>query len=246
MRWLPQSVEAVSRKECYLSSDILVCVSENTKKDLYSWYDVTSKQVERIYLGVSTKDFHPVISSETAKFKAKYGLKPNYFVLDGSIFPEKAKLFCKAFSSLGTDFSLFSYGGALKKYVAEDCKKYGIPFRQVGFLSDKEVLDALAGSMGLIFLSANEGFGLPVLEAMACKIPVLCSHMTSLPEVGGDSVHYFADHTYAGIKNGLVSFVDNKSRDQFVEKAYLRSQQFTWKKSAEKLVKRIMAERNGT
>jgi len=239
--WLPKSVEGVSRKEAYASSDILACISKNTKKDLHSWYDMSSKRVELVYLGASAKDFHPLVSCENAGFMEKYLLKPNYFILDGAIFPKDAEIFCRAFSSLNTDFSLFSYGGAVKKDVATSCSKYKIPYRQVGFLSGKEVLDALAGSKGLIFLSANEGFGLPVLEAMACKIPVLCSRMTSLPEVGGDSVHYFTDHTYEGIRKGLVPFFNNEERNQFVEKAYTRSQEFTWIKAAEKLVKIILA-----
>jgi glycosyltransferase involved in cell wall biosynthesis len=234
--WLPRSIEAVSRKEDYLLSDILVCISKNTKKDLYSWYDMTSKQVEMVYLGVSSEDFHPLASCENAGFMEKYKLKSNYIVLDGAILPEAAEIFCKVFSSLNTNFSLLSYGGALKKEVVASCLKYKILYQQVGFLSDKEVLMALSGSKGLIFLSPNEGFGLPVLEAMACKIPVLCSHMTSLPEVGGDSVYYFTDHTYTGIKNGLVPFLNIKDRYQLVEKGYTRSKLFTWEKTVQKLV----------
>ena len=232
--WLPRSQEAVSRKEAYLSADVLACISKNTKKDLCSWYDMSTKQVEMVYLVVAPNDFHPLPAHVDPRFTKKFGLESDYLVLDGCISEEVAETFCKAFSSLNTNFKLFSYGGALKKVVATSCEKYNIPYRAAGFLSDKEVLMALAGSKGLIFLSPYEGFGLPVLEAMACKIPVLCSDTSSLPEIGREYVHYFTDSSYMGIQNALSSFFNDENK-QLVENAFARSQTFTWQKTAKKI-----------
>ena len=238
--WLSGCNEYVARSKAYLNADTLICISENTKRDLCSWYDTTSKRVEVAFLGVSSKEFHPLISCENARFMEKYGLKPGYMVLDGDITGEVSEVFCKAFSSLGTNLSLFWYGGALKDYVMQSCTKYKIPFQKVGRLAEKEIPLALSGAGGLIFISDAEGFGLPVLEAMSCRTPVVCSHTASLPEVGGDSVQYFANHSFECIRDNLSSFFDIENRKQIAEKGFIRSKEFSWKKTAEKVVKVLL------
>ena len=238
--WVRGCNEFVARSKAYLNADILVCISENTKRDLCKWYDTSSKRVEVVLLGVSAAEFHPLVSRENSGFMLKYGLNPGYMVLDGAITKEVAEVFCRAFSSLDTDISLFWYGGALKEYMVTSCEKHGVPHLKVGHLEDREVPLALSGAEGLIFISGDEGFGLPVLEAMACGIPVLCSNVDSLPEVGGDTVQYFADHSSKCMKESLARFLlDDEYRKFMGERGFVRSQQFSWKKTAEEIVQVI-------
>ncbi len=239
--WLRGCNEYVARSKSYLNADVLICVSENTRKDLYKWYPTLD--VNRIHMvleGVSSKEFHPLVSCENVGFLKKYGLKSNYFVLDGDITQEVSEVFCRAFSLLNTNYSLFWYGGALQSYMINSCTKYKIPHRKAGWLNAGEVPLALSGAQGLIFISDDEGFGLPVLEAMACRTPVLCSHTASLPEVGGDSVQYFVNHGFECMKDSLSSFLNVENRKRIAEKGFSRSKAFTWEKMAEKIVKIVL------
>lgn len=238
--WVRGCNEFAARSKAYLNADILICASKNTKRDLCKWYDMSSKKVGVALLGVSA-EFHPLVSHENTEFMLKYGLNPRYMVLDGAITEEVAEVFCRAFSFLKTDISLFWYGGAMKEYMVTSCEKHGVPYLQVGYLEDREVPLALSGAEGLIFISNDEGFGLPVLEAMACGIPVLCSNVDSLPEVGGDTVQYFADRSLECMKESLARFLlDDEYRKVMGKRGFVRSQQFSWKKTAEEIVQVVL------
>lgn len=240
--WLPKIVEAVSRKESYLSADILVCVSENTKKDIHKWYDVNSKYVETVYPGVS-ESFHSRTSEEIGFFRDRYKIDFDYVVLDGDITYELSEIFCGALSNLGMNLGIVCYGGVLEDLLPDICRKYDIPIRKICWLQQGEVPVVLSGSKGLVFISSYEGFGLPVLEAMSCKTPVICSPVASLPEVGGDSVMYFNSNTLWDMENKLSCFL--KTNDSLVEKAFARSKFFTWKKMSEKITNIIETQTKG-
>ncbi|HEX6444390.1 MAG TPA: glycosyltransferase family 1 protein [Streptosporangiales bacterium] len=102
-----------------------------------------------------------------------------------------------------------------------------------GFLRYVDLPSYLGGALVVAFPSHGEGFGLPVLEAMACGAPVLTTHRTSLPEVGGEAVAY-TEPDAESIGNALAELLDSPERRQsLAEAGYERSQDFTWRTSAE-------------
>jgi len=232
-RELYTSAEAASRRESYLASSILICVSENTKKDLHNWYDVRSKQVEVSYPGVS-REFRPRSSEEISSFRSKYKINFDYVVLDGDITDNLSEIFCTSFSNVAAGLGIVCYGGALKNHFFDACEKCGISVKRIHWLDQEEVPVALSGAKGLIFISSYEGFGLPVLEAMSCKIPVLCSRVASLPEIGKDFVAYFDKYNLKSVEDKLTHFLE--TRNSLVEKAFARSKCFSWKKMAEEII----------
>lgn len=235
--WLKPLNEYTSRSNAYQNAQILICVSENTKKELHEWYrGININKIHVVLEGVNPKEFHPFTSNEISQFLEDYKLKSGYLVLDGDISEVIAENFCRAFSSLNTGLTLFSYGGVLDAIVTKTCQKYKIKYIDAGWLPKKKVPLALAGTKGLIFISNGEGFGLPVLEAMACRIPVICSHIDSLPEVGGDAVQYFTDHSFEDMRNGLSLFLNDEYRKGLAEKGYARSKLFSWERMASKIV----------
>ena len=102
-----------------------------------------------------------------------------------------------------------------------------------GYLRFSDLPGYLGGALVVAFPSRGEGFGLPVLEAMACGAPVLTTHRTSLPEVGGDAVAY-TEPDSDSIRAALRGLLDDPTRRQSLGAAgHDRSQEFTWAASAE-------------
>jgi glycosyltransferase involved in cell wall biosynthesis len=102
-----------------------------------------------------------------------------------------------------------------------------------GYLHFTDLPGYFGGAQVVAFPSIGEGFGLPVLEAMACGAPVLTTHRTSLPEVGGDAVAY-TEPDVAAITAALRSLLeDGERRGSLGDAGYDRSREFTWAASAE-------------
>jgi len=102
-----------------------------------------------------------------------------------------------------------------------------------GYLRFSDLPGFLGGALVVAFPSRGEGFGLPVLEAMACGAPVLTTHCTSLPEVGGEAVAY-TEPDADSIRDALRALLDDGARrDMLADAGFARSQEFTWAASAE-------------
>ena len=102
-----------------------------------------------------------------------------------------------------------------------------------GYLHFTDLPGFFGGALIVAFPSTGEGFGLPVLEAMACGAPVLTTHRTSLPEVGGDAVAY-TEPDAASIKTALRALIDDRAQREALGNAgYARSLEFTWAASAQ-------------
>jgi glycosyltransferase involved in cell wall biosynthesis len=105
------------------------------------------------------------------------------------------------------------------------------------FISDEQLARLYSSCIAFIFPSLYEGFGLPVLEAMNCGAPVLCSNLTSVPEVGGDAVLYFNPRSPDELSEGLVNLRCNETLRARLSAASLeRAKQFCWERSAEDLL----------
>ncbi|HTV54022.1 MAG TPA: glycosyltransferase family 1 protein [Terriglobia bacterium] len=105
----------------------------------------------------------------------------------------------------------------------------------LGYVPDEDMPYLYAGASGFVFPSLHEGFGFPVLEAMACGAPVACSNRSSVPEIAGDAAVYFnpesADEMAQAVER-LLS--DSTLRESLVEKGFARAKMFTWGACARK------------
>lgn len=104
--------------------------------------------------------------------------------------------------------------------------------RILGFQEESDAAALLRGAAGLAIPSLAEGFGLPVVDAMALGIPVLASGCTSLPEVAGDAAIYIDPECVGSIRDGLVRLLDRSDRDARIERGLARAASFTWERTA--------------
>lgn len=248
-RWyLPLSTYYAARR-----ADLLICVSESTKRDLIAETGIDIEKTTVIYEGASfSNSAIQQDSREVNTLYAKYGIeKGRYILFVGTVQPRKnIAALISAYAKVWKDhpgYRLVIAGGigwdAEQDLVAP--YKMGIPDRVVftGRVSP-ELLQALyQGASVYVQPSWTEGFGLPVLEAMAHKVPVVVSSGGALPEVVGDAgiivsleggVGMFVSRLSSAISDLLN---DPKRCEQLKQSGLERVRQFSWKNAANKTFK---------
>lgn len=241
--YLTKSTEFVSR-----FADRIIAVSEFTKKSLleHGW-GATKERITVIPEGVRTDHFSPRDENEGTSVLQKYSITQPYFFFISTIQPRKNVLgLLEAFALLreeevGQDISLVLAGGHGYKFeeVEATIQKFGLAdtVKVLGRVPDEDVPALFSGAVASVYPSFVEGFGLPVLESMACGTPVVCSDTGALPEVGGDAAVYIDPYDVESIAQGLQRIlVDEDLRTQFVEKGHERVQQFSWEKTARQIM----------
>ena len=140
------------------------------------------------------------------------------------------ELACK--EGLDLDIKLVCTGapGERQAWLGEVARAMNLENRILfpGYLSNTTLSELMSNSKGLVFPSLYEGFGIPVVEAMAAGIPVACSNTTSLPEVAGDAALLFDPRSPDQISRAIKSlFDDMELRDRLIRKGYIRSEEFS-------------------
>ncbi|MDQ8193794.1 glycosyltransferase family 1 protein [Coraliomargarita sp. SDUM461004] len=193
--------------------DSVIAVSQFTKQDLIDFFKLPSKQIVVVHNGLSHTSYYPQSAFQLDTFRAKHGLKQPYLIYVSRLeHPGKNHVRLieayEAFRQNTNSKVHLVLGGApwhgadvIQERVAKS------PFAQdillPGFMDEAELPLWYAGAEALVFPSLIEGFGLPVVEALACGVRVVSSNSGSLPEVGGDAAIYFDPESIAAITAGL-------------------------------------------
>jgi len=176
------------------------------------------------------------------KIKEKYGIEKDFILSVGAIEPRKNySLLIKAFKGIKEDFLLIIIGqkGWKNKEIFQLVKKLNLERRVIFFfsVSDEDLCYFYNAATLFVYPSLYEGFGLPVLEAMSCGVPVITSNASSLPEVGGDAVLYFSPYDEEGLVSQIKNIISSPSlQRELSEKSKERAKIFSFKKSAEKIL----------
>lgn len=175
-------------------ADHIIAVSEQTKRDVMAAYAAPADKITVIYEAADPR-FTPQPPGRVAEARRRYHLPDRYLLFVGTIEPRKnlgrlLTAFERLHAERLTD-ALVIVGKRGWLYDAFFARLEASPARQAvlfpGFVPDADLPAVYAGAQALAFPSEFEGFGLPVLEAMACAAPVVCSNRASLPEVAGDA-----------------------------------------------------------
>ncbi len=214
----------------------ILAISHYTKTDLVKTYKTPEEKIDVMYISPGSR-FSPISSEQRELTKAKYTQGEEYFFFVGTLLPRKnLKRLILAFEDFkintGSFFKLVLAGSILwKASELEEVynnSKYKSDIVFAGRVSDVVLNDLLASAFALCFISLFEGFGLPVIEAMHCETPVICSNVSSLPEVGGEAVLYVDPYDISSISSAMAILVhDPELRDTLVEKGKSQKLKFT-------------------
>jgi glycosyltransferase involved in cell wall biosynthesis len=227
----------------------IVTVSEFSKNDIVKTYSISPDKIDVGYNGAN--DNLVSLSSEKIKeYRNKLTKGSPYFIFIGALTPRKnlARLFAAFdlyYEKSDCKFPLVVVG---EKYfwkkdintVFENMKhKDKVIF--TGHLQMNELHLALGSALALTYVSYFEGFGIPLVEAMQCDIPVLTSDKTSLPEVAGDAALICDPFSIESIADGLTQLANNESlRNGLIEKGRERAKQFSWDITADTVWNALM------
>ncbi|MDY7051179.1 methyltransferase domain-containing protein [Limnospira fusiformis] len=210
-------------------------ISESTARDLVKFFpDISIEQVTVAHCGVAPI-FTPATATEISTFQHKYGISKPYFLLVGAGSNYKnAILFFRAFNQLHTKqgFEIICTGSGVT--LANEYRQYtsGTVVHSLT-LSDEELKIAYSGAVALVYPSLYEGFGMPVLEALACGCPVITCANASIPEVAGEAAIYVDANDVDGLTDALCEVQKSSVRNSLITAGLTQAKQFSWVKMAE-------------
>ncbi|QTL39802.1 glycosyltransferase family 4 protein [Xenorhabdus budapestensis] len=220
----------IIKRGCFNSNKVLT-VSEYSKKRIIEWSGVPENKVINVGNGVD-KSFN--IEVEPFNLGGPYLLCVSNRKLHKN---ESALIKSFAKSNINPEIKLLFTGNPTNELISL-IYEFNLSERIVfhGFVDDKDLPSFYRGALGLLFPSLYEGFGLPILEAMACGTPVLTSNVTSLPEVAGDAALLVDPYSLDDMADGINQLVTDKDlRSILIERGLSRAKMFTWDKVAERV-----------
>ncbi|MGL4598925.1 MAG: glycosyltransferase family 4 protein [Bacteroidia bacterium] len=220
----------------------IATVSEFSKNDIHQHYQIALDNIDVVYNGAST-GFLPLTPTQIQEVRKQYTQDAPYFLFVGSLHPRKnlARLiaaFGKFKAAQPSRTKLLVVGQPYWTGFDLDHILNSMPAGKedvifTGRVSQQELQRITAAALALTYVPYFEGFGIPIVEAMACHVPVITSNITSMPEVAGDAallVDPFSEESIAAAMRQLDT--NESSRLHLIDRGRIQLQKFSWEKSA--------------
>lgn len=222
--------------EVFKQAQHIICISESTANDITKFYKIPDKKITPIMLAYDSNHFRPVLKDHSQHL---------YFLYIGRHDPYKnISRVISAFADLNPnrEYQLWlsgpsddRYTPALKKQVQELGLTDRVKF--LDYVPYDDLPKIISGAIALVFPSLWEGFGLPVLEAMACGTPVITSNLSSLPEVAGDAAILIDPYNVEEIADAMQAIAnDSGLRAKLSALGLARASLFSWEKTGKATV----------
>jgi glycosyltransferase involved in cell wall biosynthesis len=222
----------------------LVCISASTESDLLRLFPRAAGKTSVVPLAADRRFHRPRPAAEVEQAVAAYGVRPGAYVLaTGTLEPRKNLLrLIRAHASLGPDLRrdhplLIVGPRGWEEQEILSAVAGSDEVRVTGFVADEDLAALYAGCSVFCYPSLYEGFGLPVLEAMAAGAAVVTSDVSSLPEVGGEAVVYVEPQQETSIATALERLLRSPGeREDLARRARRRAEEFSWDRVARELL----------
>ncbi|MFQ5343414.1 MAG: glycosyltransferase family 4 protein [Anaerolineae bacterium] len=223
----------------------LLADSEATRQDLIRHYGADPNRINIVYPGLDPA-FRPIDDpDQLAVVRSRYGIHSDYVIHVGTLQPRKnLDRLLDAFERIdnsqltihNSQFQLVFAGkpGWLASDLLARATAMGDRVRLLGHVTQTDLPALISGARALAMPSLYEGFGFPVLEAMACGTPVVASNVSSLPEVAGDAALLVDPHDTNALADALAHILtDEDLRAELRRRGLQRARQFTWQRAAQ-------------
>lgn len=237
-----RSYAYVMMQHAIRSAEVIITTSEFSKRDMVRMFRLEEDRIRAIHLGVSPHFQLPVKKTAVTGFRKKFHLTHPYVLFVGNVKPHKAAdTLMAAFASVRHTFpelELVFVGsngsGRTAKSVRMEYFAQG-NVRRLGYLNDEEIVLAYHAAEMLVMPSLYEGFGLPVLEAMACHTPVIISDGGSLPEIASNAAIVVKKRNPRMLAQAITAVLeDPRLKHELVQKGKKRVRDFSWDTTAAK------------
>jgi len=226
------------------TSAAVLADSQATKDDLVRLLRVPPTRVSVAYPGVSN-EFAPASKEAVLAVRRRYSLPDSYLLYVGTIQPRKniaRLLLAHSRTPEAPPLVMAGSPGWLSRDLVDTIDRSQPRLRRLGFVPDDDLPAVMSGALALLLPSLYEGFGMPVLEAMACGVPVLASRTSSLPEIVGEAGLLVDPLSVEDIALGLRRLCTDGALLSFLREAGLeRAKSFTWDACAAVALKAIEA-----
>lgn len=231
-RYTPKFIQKAKR---------VATVSEFSKQDISITYQTPADKIDVVY-SAAKSIFHPASGAAMEAVKEKYTEGKEFFIYTGAIHPRK-NLFhlLKAFSEFKkkqkSSWKLVLAGRLAwhSKAFAESIKtyKYRNDVVMTGYIPDEELVQLTGAAYAMVYPSLCEGFGVPVVEAMRCEVPVITSINSAMQEIAGDAALYADPESFHDLADKMMLlYKDERLRAQLVEKGKVTESKYNWDRSA--------------
>ncbi len=216
-------------------ADRIITHSESMKRELMEYYGIREEKLRVIAHSVDTQRFHANLEgAKIAHVRERYHLPERYLLYMGAIEPRKnlsrlVDAYAQLVTKMGRDLPVLvvaGRGGFRHELLRRKVERLGLSdrIRFCGYVAERDKPYLLCGAECFLFVSLMEGFGLPVLEAMSCGVPVLTSAIPAMEEVCGGAALLCDPTSTASIKEGLWTLLNNESlRGEYARKGFERA-----------------------
>ena len=239
MRSLSRLTESILMPQAIKMADRIVTDSKSTAKAIAAEFDVKENQICVVYPG-KTELPKPLDKSSLHSL----GIDCPYFLFVGTLEPRKnltrlLRAYANSPTHIRDTAKLVIAGGQGwgNINIKDQVQKLGLAQRVIltGYVTDQQLATLYEHSLFLAMPSLYEGFGLPLVEAMSFGKAVLTSHVSSMPEIGGQAAVLVDPYDESSITKGIMCLLDETTRNQFEALAHKTAENFQWQKAADDL-----------